>query len=178
MSEIHPDSRDPEVGDFVTCFFPHMSKDPAAPSVNPHCAMIVGIGYDEELRVKTYTLVHSSREFENTLKAERAFTHLLREITGRVQITPTSDRVINRDYVVELPVCAAFFGELAHGAHINILASATPETIKHIMPKLAAVNRAALTVYRMEQQYADHGVRPTWKVDLHDAIEAKGNKLG
>jgi hypothetical protein len=144
MSEINSKLKDPGIGDFVDCYFPDLDSDPTTPSKAPHTALVIAIGYDEVLNLKTYTLVHASDELERNLHSDSSFGSMAREVVGRVAITESTDRIINYDYVTILPICAVFFGDLARHAHIRILGSIDRNEIEKIRPKLATPNAVAI----------------------------------
>ncbi len=162
------------VGDFVRCNFPHMRLDPREPSEHEHVALIVAKAYDRELGVPVYTMVHSSKEIESLIKTggkirPGSFKLLVYSITGRVPVSDISDRIVNYDQVMLLPVVKEFFHDLEHGpiAVIDSISRKAVEKIKLRMKK--PPNPSALATYRMEQQH--QAVAPDFLVKRREGNE-------
>lgn len=146
------------VGNFVRCNFPHMRLDPREPSEHEHVALIVGKQYDRELGVPVFTMVHSSKEIERLIKTggkirAGSFKLLVYSITGRVPVSDISDRIVNYDQVMLLPVVSEFFHDLEHGP-IEVIDSISRKAVEKIKLRMKKPpNPSALATYRMEQEH-------------------------
>ncbi len=172
MSELKQGLREPQVGDFVRCNFPHMSQDPYGPSAHEHCALIVGIGYDCDLDKIIYTMVHSNKEIERLIKTGGKirpghFKLLVHAITGRVPVDRADseievDRIVNPQQVMLLPADKKFFHDLDEGKMV-VIDSIGPAAVEEIRLKMKKPpSTSALATYRVERENLP--VRPDYLI--------------
>ncbi|MBY0428068.1 MAG: hypothetical protein K2Q32_02495 [Alphaproteobacteria bacterium] len=176
MSETNPDFKKADIGDFVMVFFP-TEKNPGEPSRTPQCAMIVGIDFDDELKVPILKLALASGEVRSDLSTRTEFAPLARELSRRVRVSEKADRTITEDRVVALPLCARFFVDLIRHSHLKVIATTSMDEVSKILPRLSEPNMIALSVFRMEEQLYENDVRPTLLIDRQKTFQAAGSKL-
>ncbi len=168
MDKSHPYLRR-YIGAFVRCNFPHLSLDQNQPSAHEHYALIVGARWDEDLEMRIFTVVHSSKELEAISRSKPApndgsFKSLVAELTKksyinedetRVALNDRTDRIVNPQQVVLLPESKEFFHDLEHGREIEILSRISGHDVVAIRAKMKRPpNGVALTFFRMNKEFA------------------------
>lgn len=165
-------SHQPRVGEFVLCYFPDLETNPGEPGKTPSHGLILRIEYDKELGLPCYVLAHATPELERNLFKSGAFSALADQISGRVPVSATGERVIDISQVTILPVCGHFFPELREHAHIISHGGVADEDLLKFQSRSKIPNRTALMVYRMEESQRDAGITPNLPITRRILSEA------